>query len=147
MAHSLSKLLIHLVFSTKMREDSIPDELLGELHGYVAGIAERQQSLVYRVGGTTNHVHVACTLARTQSVSSLAKELKARSSSWLKSRDVRCSGFGWQQGFAAFSLGQSQLPALLHYVENQAIHHGFKEELIELLNLYEVSFDETRLWN
>jgi len=80
-------------------------------------------------------------------MSNLAKEIKARSSSWLKSRDERCLEFKWQEGYAAFSLGQSQLQALIQYVENQAIHHGFKEELIDLLNLYEVEYDETLLWD
>ena len=37
MAQSLSKIYVHLIFSTKDRERSLPDELRPDLHAYMGG--------------------------------------------------------------------------------------------------------------
>jgi hypothetical protein len=47
-------------------------------------------------------------------------------------------------------VGQSQLPGLLQYIDNQEEHHRtrtFKEELLELLEKYGVEYDEKYLWD
>ena len=83
-------------------------------------------------------------------VSKLVEEIKKTSSAWFKAHDARCHGFSWQAGYGAFSLGQSQLPALIRYIENQREHHStrsFREELLELLKRYGVEYDERYLWD
>ena len=139
-----------MVFSTKHRNDLIPPDLMPELHAYIAGICRAQESEAFRVGGTENHVHIACTLPRTLPVSRLLEEIKKSSSLWIKNRDVRCQDFSWQAGYGAFSLGQSQLDRLIHYIEAQKEHHQkrtFQEELLELLDKYNVDYDEKYLWD
>ncbi len=150
MSQSLSKVLLHVVFSTKQRRKLIPAEVAEELYAYIAGICRQLQSEAYRVGGTEDHVHIACTLPRTIAVSKLLEEVKKASSVWIKGRDVRCRDFAWQAGYGAFSLGQSQLGALIRYIENQREHHrtrSFKEELLVLFDKYGVAYDERYLWN
>lgn len=150
MAQSLSKILLHLVFSTKRRRPSIPPDLAEDLNAYLAGACRALGAEAYRVGGTEDHVHIACTLPRTMTVSKLLEEIKKTSSAWFKAHDDRCHGFSWQAGYGAFSLGQSQLPALLRYIENQREHHStmsFREELLELLKRYGVDYDERYLWD
>jgi REP element-mobilizing transposase RayT len=150
MAQSLSKILLHLVFSTKNRTPSIPPDLAGDLHAYLAGACRALGSEAYRVGGTTDHVHIACTLPRTLTVSKLLEEIKKTSSAWFKGKDPRCRQFAWQAGYGAFSLGQSQLADLVGYIENQVEHHrsrSFRDELLELLRLYGVDYDERYLWD
>ena len=150
MAQSLSKILLHVVFSTKGRVPLIPGELRSELHAYLAAACRAHQSNAYRVGGTCDHVHIACTLPRTLTVSQLLEEIKTNSSKWIKQKDPKCAKFSWQAGYAAFSLGQSQLDELLTYIERQEMHHrkrAFKEELLELLSKYDVEYDERYLWD
>ncbi len=150
MAQSLSKILLHLVFSTKRRQASIPSDLSKDLHAYIAGTCRALGSEAYRVGGTEDHVHIACTLPRTMTVSKLLEETKKTSSSWFKGQDTRCHDFSWQAGYGAFSLGQSQLPSLIRYIDNQQEHHrmkSFREELLELLQRYGVEYDERFLWD
>ena len=56
----------------------------------------------------------------------------------------------WQSGYGAFSCSQSQLPVLINYIERQHEHHdgkSFEEELLELLKVHEVEYDERYLWN
>ena len=150
MAQSLSKIILHLVFSTKDRARLILPEFSSELFAYMAGICSSVKSHAYKIGGTENHVHIACSLPRTISVGDLLEEAKTGSSKWMKTKSPRCSSFAWQAGYGAFSCGQSQLPVLTRYIDKQPQHHGvksFEEELLELLKIYEVEYDERYLWN
>ena len=150
MSQSLSKILLHIVFSTKNRMNMISPNIIKELHAYLAGICRMHDSEAFRVGGTENHVHIACTLPRTLSVNKLLEEIKKSSSIWIKKNDSRFQGFAWQAGYGAFSMGQSQLDRLIHYIDTQKEHHQrktFQEELLELLHKYEIKYDEKYLWD
>lgn len=148
MAQSLSKVILHAVFSTKNREKTIPAHLRASLHAYLAGVCRARGSEAYRVGGTEDHVHIACTLPRTLTMAKLLEEIKKPSSIWMKQQERGIAHFAWQSGYGIFSVGQSQLPGLLQYIDKQAEHHRtrtFKEELLELLEKYGVEYDEKYL--
>lgn len=150
MPQSLSKVLLHVVFSTKNREQTIPEHLRVKLHAYLAGVCRTKGSEAYRVGGTADHVHVACSLPRTLSMAKLVEEIKKPSSIWMKQQEGGKPDFSWQAGYGIFSLGQSQLPALIQYIDNQEEHHrnrSFKEEYREFLEKYGVDYDEKYLWD
>ena len=150
MAQSLSRILLHVVFSTKKRVAMIPPDLESDLHAFIAGACRKVGSDAFRVGGTANHVHIACTPPRTVTVSKLVQDVKQSSSKWIKAQDDRCASFAWQSGFGAFSFGQSQFDKVIRYVENQQEHHRtktFKEELTEILERYAVKYDERYLWD
>jgi REP element-mobilizing transposase RayT len=150
MPQSLSKVLLHVVFSTKNREKTICKQLRSALHAYMAGICRARGSEAYRVSGTDDHIHIACSLPRTLTMAKLVEEIKKPSSIWMKQQDLGTPKFAWQSGYGIFSLGQSQLPALLQYIDNQEEHHrtrSFKEEFLELLEKYGVEYDEKYLWD
>lgn len=150
MAQSLSRILLHLVFSTKNREKIIPEELMPKLHAYIAGICRKNGSDAYLAGGTENHVYIACTLPRTTTVSKLLEEIKKSSSFWIKKQEEKLNNFAWQSGYGAFFLGLSQLDSLLHYIENQKEHHrykSFEEEYLEFLHKYQIEYDSRFLWD
>ena len=150
MAQSLSKILLHIIFSTKSRSSQILDEFEEELYKYLATSIRSTGSNAYRIGGTQNHIHIACTLPRTMTVSKLIETIKTSSSKWMKKKDKRCDDFSWQSGYAVFSLGQSQLATLLKYIEQQKEHHRkktFKEEVLDFLKKYGVDYDERYLWD
>ena len=53
--------------------------------------------------------------------------------------------FGWQDGYAAFSLSSSQIEAVRRYMRNQKAHHqqqSFMQEFITLLDKHGVEYDE-----
>jgi putative transposase len=59
-----------------------------------------------------------------------------------------CSSFHWQDGYAAFSVGRTELERVQRYVANQAEHHAaktFEDEYRELLRAYGIEFDERYL--
>ena len=67
-------------------------------------------------------------------VSKLIEEIKKSSSKWMKTKGV--SAFAWQNGYGAFSIGQSQLAEVVTYVARQREHHRrrtFQEEYLEFL--------------
>jgi putative transposase len=150
MAQSLSKVLLHLVFSTKGRDCLIPASVQDDLHTYLAGACRGLGAEAFRVGGSADHVHIACSLPRTVTVSDLVQQIKQTSSRWLKERDPACRGFQWQAGYGAFSLGQSQLGALLRYIDRQDEHHAkvtFRDEFLALLKRYRLEYEERYLWD
>ena len=133
MAQSLSKIILHIVFSTKRRERSIPETVQSHLHAYLAGVCKKQNSHAFRVGGTSDHIHISCLLPRTIAVSKFIQELKQSSSAWIKDKHPICQRFEWQSGYGAFSVGQSQLDGLINYIDKQAVHHkerSFQDEFL-----------------
>lgn len=83
-------------------------------------------------------------------VSKLVQEIKQDSSKWIKTRGARYREFSWQNGYGAFSIGQSQLNDLRFYIDNQREHHrriDFQDEFRKLLVLYEIEYDERYVWD
>ena len=58
MTHNYPNILVHCVFSTKNRLDSIPDDLREKLSMYFVGIGKGHNIPVLCAGGTRNHVHI-----------------------------------------------------------------------------------------
>ncbi|HYG76993.1 MAG TPA: transposase [Planctomycetota bacterium] len=78
MGQSYSSILVHTVFSTKHRENTIPDSLAPELYSYMAAVLKTNQCPALIIGGTNNHVHLLHTLSRTVTLSSLIEQIRSR---------------------------------------------------------------------
>jgi putative transposase len=149
MSQSFAKIILHIVFSTKQRVSMIKPDIESELYAYLAGLCKKQECPAYKIGGTEDHVHICCALARTVAVSDLVEEIKAHSSKWIKTRDPKYRHFFWQTGYGVFSLGQSQLATVTRYITNQKGHHSrstFQEEYLTLLKKYQIPYDERYVW-
>ena len=150
MAQSLSKIYVHLVFSTKGRTDTLPKGHLGEVHAYVAEILNQQHAPAICVGGTANHIHILFILNKTMSISETVRLVKANSSKWINEKNGLLNHFAWQDGYGAFSISQSHVDAVRHYIETQEEHHAkidFKDEFRRLCELYDVPIDERYVWD
>ena len=109
MAHSLSNILLHVVFSTWQRHPWLRTDLEGALHGYMASTARAVGCACLGIGSADDHVHVLCRLSRTITAAKLVQELKTGSSRWLKTLGGDLSSFGWQEGYGAFSVGRTEI--------------------------------------
>jgi putative transposase len=150
MPQSLSKVIVHIVFSTKNREPWLDSTIRPRMHAYLATICRDLGGEAFRVGGVADHVHIVTTLARTLSQADMIEAIKKSSSKWIKTLGARYRGFFWQRGYGAFSVSPSQLDALLQYVETQEAHHRirtFQQEYRELLRRHGVEFDERYVWD
>jgi len=149
MSQSLSKCVLHCVFSTKDRYPFLEGDLKNAMHGYLATVARDLGCDDVLVGGMFDHVHLALTLPRTLAVSVLMEKLKTPSSKWAKTQDSKLRRFAWQKGYGAFFVSPKDLGALRHYIENQEEHHrvlSFQDEFRRFLKRYDVPFDERYVW-
>jgi putative transposase len=149
MPQSLAFVLVHVVFSTKDRIPMIGEDVRVGLYAYLATVARELGCECYRVGGMADHVHLSVRMSREVAVAELVGKLKSLSSHWLK-HDRGLLEFAWQRGYAAFSVGPSDLQALIGYIEAQEVHHAkrdFQEEFRALLRKYGVEFDERYVWD
>ncbi|GEN77735.1 hypothetical protein CHA01nite_34750 [Chryseobacterium hagamense] len=62
MSQSLVKNYVHIVFSTKNREDFIDENVEQELFSYIAALCKDFGSIALHIGGTDNHIHILCSL-------------------------------------------------------------------------------------
>ncbi|OAV44816.1 hypothetical protein A3850_010085 [Lewinella sp. 4G2] len=111
-------------------------------------ILKTLDSHVIRINGVEDHVHIIHTLPRTRSIAELIREVKKKSTKYIKLRHSHYDWIGWQNGFASFSAHYANLDELTEYVENQKLHHAssarnssFQSELIGLLTRHGVEFD------
>ena len=149
MSQSLSCLLVHLIFSTKERHPFLAqNDLMLRTHAYLGGILREASCPSLTIGGTADHVHAFFHLSRTQHVAKIVETLKSHSSRWIKTQGIE--KFAWQRGYGCFSVGQSQVQALIRYIQNQANHHlkvTFQDEFRQFLRRYEISFEEQYVWD
>ena len=150
MAQTLTRLLVHVVFSTKARRNLIISTIEPDLHAYLGGICRNCESPALAIGGTENHVHLLISLSKNIALSDLVMTLKKDSSKWIKSRGDAFVDFHWQEGYGAFSIGESQVGAVTEYIRGQKERHktiSFEDELVALANRYGVAFDTRYLWS
>lgn len=143
MPGSFTQLLFHAVFSTKNREPLITPEIQPRLYGYIGGIVRNQRGSLLAIGGIPDHLHLLIRTRPDLAVSDLMRELKGDSSEWAHETFPR-SAFGWQDGYAAFSVSASAKDRVIEYIENQEEHHRvrpFGEELRALLDAHGVEYD------
>jgi REP element-mobilizing transposase RayT len=149
MPSTYSNLLYHIVFSTKQRAPLITDNLQEELYRYIGGIIRAEGGAALEVGGTGDHVHILAKLKPAISVAEMLNKIKSNSSKWANDHTMKMRKFGWQEGYAAFSVSESQVPAVVDYIRNQEQHHRkqtFQEELVALLERHGIEYDLTYLW-
>ena len=150
MSQSLASVLVHIIFSTKKRQRWIQQEVIQDLHSYMVAISRSYGALVHEIGGIEDHVHLLISLPRTQALSKLIEEIKKGSSKWIKTKGQFYAEFSWQNGYGAFSIGQSSFDNLRKYIQNQQEHHkkiSFEDEFRTFLKRYDIQFDERYLWD
>jgi len=150
MPQSLSYILTHIVFSTKDRAPMLDATVRPALHAYLATVARNVDCECFRVGGVADHVHLAVRLSRTLTMAKLIEELKTSSSKWLKTQSPALASYAWQRGYGAFSVGPSDLNALLQYIDNQEEHHRtrtFQDEYRAFFTKYGIEYDERYVWD
>lgn len=151
MSQSLSKVYIHLVFSTKGRTETLPKLHLAEVHAYIAEILNAIHCPALCVGGTANHIHILFCQNRSKSLSDIVRTVKTNSSSWINKKNTSpLSHFAWQDGYGAFSISQSHVASVVGYIKGQAEHHkrvSFQDEFRRLCKIYDVRIDEAYVWD
>jgi putative transposase len=150
MPQSLSKVYVHITFSTKHRRKLIDDEISEQLFSYLGGVCKALECNPVKVGGYRNHIHILCTLSRKITQADLLEEIKKRSSKWIKTKGDKYLNFYWQNGYGIFSVNPVETDGLISYIQNQKEHHRkktFEEEYRAFLQKCNIEFDERYVWD
>ena len=141
MSHTYAQNVIHVVFSTKDRRKLMPNEFRPRMWAYAAGICKKFDIPVLAIGGTEDHIHFLLQIPPTLAVAKAVLAIKTNSSRWASEEGHK---FAWQQGYGAFSVSSSIVPAVIRYIQNQEAHHkkmSFDAEFLALLKKHGMEYD------
>jgi putative transposase len=150
MANTFTCLKYHLVFSTKHREPWLRPDMEERVWAFLGGIARQNKFKPLLIGGVDDHVHILLALPPTAAVSEALRLIKGGSSGWIQQNIAGCRGFGWQDGYGAFTVSTSQVTEVEQYIRGQRQHHRvktFQEEYRALLERHGLHYDEKYLWD
>ena len=150
MGQSLSKLYVHLIFSTKDREPLLLGALRRQTHAYLATLLNNQDSPALKVGGTADHVHILFRLSKNSALANVVEKIKTSSSRWIKTQGRGLGEFHWQNGYGGFSVSPGKLDEVVKYINRQETHHravSFQDEYRRFLKQYDVEYDERYVWD
>ena len=121
---SYTLLLYHIVFRTKSSIPALSPDHEAEFYSYVWGIIKNKKSVLYRIGGMPDHIHILMDLHPSLALSDFMRELKTSTNSWMKAHWQEFPLFrGWGDGYAAFSYSLSEKETIINYIANQKQHH------------------------
>ena len=146
---SYTQLIYHVVIRTKGSNRTLSLDYSDDLYRYIWGVIKNKNSVLYRVNGMEDHVHILFSLHPTIALSDFMRELKTETSKMLK-RTVGFEQFtAWSEGYAALTYSLKDKDMVVNYIKNQREHHkivSFKEEYILFLKDMGLDLDE-RDWN
>jgi REP element-mobilizing transposase RayT len=145
MPHSFTNLIYHIIFSTKDRRPIIKERYQARLYDYIGGIIRSQGGVLIEIIGTEDHVHVLAKLRPDKALSGVIRELKSNASGWMHDIFPDLEDFTWQRGYGAFTVSESNVREVQHYITRQKEHHQKKssrDEFIEFLKLNGIEFEE-----
>lgn len=145
MANTYSQIHLQFVFAVQFRYSLIHNSWKDELYKYITGITQAHKHKMIIINGMPDHIHMLIGMRPSQSVSELLQDIKGSPSKWINEKRFTAGRFQWQEGYGAFSYSKKELPSIINYIKNQMQHHSkktFLEEYKELLDEFEVTFDE-----
>ena len=146
MPRTYAQLRYHLVFATKRRLPLVSRELRRELYPVMGATISEHGGRMISVGGIPDHVHILFSMKPSLALSKMVQLIKGGSPNWVNSHGKSPDYFGWQEGYAAFTVSSSQISTVRHYIERQEEHHkhqSYNEEMGKLLRRHNVEFVES----
>lgn len=125
--HSVSKLVVHLIFSTKYRRKIFDGMMIQQIREAFPRAAERLEIEILEMDGMdgeADHVHVLTASPPKLSISVLVNNLKSISSRRVRNlntnlRKASNSGVLWSRSYFACSAGGATIETLKAYVASQ----------------------------
>jgi REP element-mobilizing transposase RayT len=146
--NSFRQSFYHIVFCTYKRENTLLEIHQKELYSYIWGIIQNRKSVLIRINGTENHIHLLCNLHSSISLAEFVKEIKVASHQWINQTEKFPEFKSWAEGYCALSCSNSDKGKIDNYIRGQKEHHkkrDFDNELRALLMEFGVEFDERHL--
>lgn len=118
---SYTSLRYHIITSTKHRAPLITERLERYLFTALRRKIAELGGKAFILNGYHDHVHIVVAIPATIAVAHFVGQVKAHASRVLRKRGFE---FGWQDGFAAFTVSAHEMSELIDYVYRQKEHHA-----------------------
>jgi len=144
MGHTFSRILLHVIYSTKERKPLLAQDMRAKLLAYTTGIAHNEGVHVLAANAVLDHVHLLLDVKPSHAPSTLIRTIKSNSSRWIHDTYGKRADFAWQSGFGIFSVSESAVNDVIAYIKKQEQHHRkipFAEELRLFLEKHGVEYD------
>lgn len=145
---SFRQIYYHIVFGTKFRKPTIPDNHCEELYKYIWGFINNKKCKLYRINGSSDHLHLLVDIHPSFSVSDFVKEIKVSTSIWMKTQKIFPNFEGWAEGYACFTISHNDKENVIEYIKNQKEHHkikSFNEEYKCLLHDFGILINDEEI--
>ena len=143
--NSYRQILYHIVFCTYNRKNTLPIDQQEELYKFIWGIVNKRKSVLFRINGMENHIHILCDLHPTIALSDFIKEIKTASNIWMKESGKYPDFTSWSEGSCLLTYAYRDKEMILNYIKNQKNHHrrqSFEDEYRSLLKEHGIVVDE-----
>jgi putative transposase len=150
MANTFSQIYLQFVFAVKDRYSLISKNNKEELHKYITALIQNRGLKLIAINCMPDHIHIFVGFKPNLLISDFVKEIKVESNEFINGKGWIKGKFKWQEGYGVFSYSQSHIDAVTKYIQNQKTHHQkrtFKQEYLELLEKFEVSFEDKYLFD
>jgi len=126
MSHSLTKIWIHAIWSTKERMPLIIPAIEQRIHQFIAAELKEQGCFVKAINGMPDHIHCLFLLNPQKSIAEVIKYTKGSSSHFINQNEITAQRFSWQTGYAAYTVSESVMEQVYWYIIRQKEHHQQK---------------------
>lgn len=95
-------------------------------------------------------MHVLCQLSRKVAIMDVVKKAKTETAKWLKKQSASLAEFQWQSEYGAFSVSESNAPAVKQYIARQEERHRrmtCQDEFRLLCERHGIEIDERYVWD
>ncbi len=136
MSHSLNKIWLHIIFSTKERYPLIEHNVESAIYLHLKEQMKKCGCIVRIINGMADHVHLLFLQNPIMAVIDSIKQVKGNTGHWVNEQNLIPEKFAWQTGYAAFSVSESQVDRVHNYIANQKVHHkkkSFQQEYDEFI--------------
>jgi len=142
-------ILYHIVFRTKGSKKSINREHSADLYKYIWGIIKNKKSVLFRINGMENHLHILSDLHPSVALSDYIREIKVSSAKWMKESGFFPEFDGWGRKYCALTYSYNERDTIINYIKNQQVHHkqeSFQEEISRFFREQGINSDEKWFW-
>lgn len=122
--HSVSKLVIHLIFTTKYRRELLDGTMIMQIRDAFLSAAEKLEIEILEMDGEGDHVHLLVAYPQKLAISVLVNNLKSISSRRVRILNTHLRkqsnhGILWSRSYFACSTGGATTETLKAYIALQ----------------------------
>lgn len=123
--HSVSKLVVHLVFPTKYRRKLLTGVMIEQLREAIESSCEKLECELIEMDGEEDHIHLLVAYPPKLAISTMVNNLKAVSSRMLRLQNTHLTRQSkgsalWSRSYFACSAGGATIDVLRAYVDSQS---------------------------